>query len=116
MEKIRQWTAVALLFTLTFTSIYGQNNEQDDENYSSAYMQSSQTAHWSVYIPIVVLVGAAIYFGLADRNQNDLSSSNSQDALGSIGNSKRIGKHSKTSSTSYKNSRSSSPRSGHSHS
>lgn len=93
MKRLRQWIILTLFFTCTATSI--QAHEMDQEEYPScgeAYIQSSHTAHWSVYVPITILIAAAIYFGIADqKNRGHHHSSDSQDALGSIVNSKRIG-------------------------
>lgn len=100
MEKLRKWVALTLLFTLVTTSIQGQDQNpynQGDDAYSSAYMQSSHAAHWSAYVPITILVVAAIYLGMADQSHDYSShSSDSQDALGSIDSSKR---HSSSSSS-----------------
>jgi hypothetical protein len=94
MNILQRWIGLTLALTLAFSSLHGQQDCcQADDAYSSAYAQSCDTTHWSVYIPIAALVGAAIWFGLADGYDNNESSNNSQDALGSIANSKRIGKH-----------------------
>lgn len=81
METLRYWVTLTLVFTLVMTSIHGQSayDEEDppssEENtYSSAYMQSYQTAHWSAYVPIGIMVAAAIWFGIADRKHDDASS------------------------------------------
>ncbi len=77
MEKLRKWVALTLLFTLVATSIQGQPTyiQQDDNTYSSAYEDSSRTAHWSAYVPIGIMVAAAIWFGVADTSNSDDSSS-----------------------------------------
>lgn len=94
MKKLRSFVVLTLVLTLTTSSINGQEPCcQEDESYSSAYMQSSHTAHWSVYIPIAILVGAAIWFGLADQKHESHDSNDSQDGLGSIANSKRRSSH-----------------------
>lgn len=92
MKKLRPLVALTLALTLATSSIYGQDTfYQEDTDYSSAYVESNNTAHWSAYIPIVILVGAAIWFGIADRHhEHHDSSSDSQDGLGSIANSKRV--------------------------
>lgn len=103
MKKFRSFIALTLVLALTTSTIYSQEPyNQENESYSSAYMQSSHTAHWSVYIPIAILVGAAIWFGMADSKRDRHHSSDSQDGLGSIANSKRHSAPSHTSS-SYKN-------------
>lgn len=89
MLKFHKFVIFTLLFALFTTSLQGQNDFDLDEDSGSAYTQGSQTAHWSVYIPIAILIGAAIWFGVSDKNHDTSSYSNSQDALGSIDNSKR---------------------------
>jgi hypothetical protein len=90
MKKLHPFITATLLMTFVTSSIYGQDpNYQEDGEYSSAYIQSHNSAHWTVYIPITILVGAAIWFGLADRRRQHQHSSDTQDALGSIDNSKR---------------------------
>lgn len=92
MKKLHSLVVLTLVLTFATVSIYGQDScDQDDETYSCAYGQSSHSAHWSVYIPIAVIVGAAIWFGLADRSHKKHDSYDSQDALGSIRDPKRRG-------------------------
>jgi hypothetical protein len=95
MKRLHQLITATLVLTLTTVSVYGQDVYQEDayNSDSSAYIESSNTAHWSIYIPIAVLVGAAIWFGVADQHDPKHYLSDSQDALGSIANSKRISKH-----------------------
>ncbi|MFI0434737.1 MAG: hypothetical protein ACH350_03280 [Parachlamydiaceae bacterium] len=91
MKKLRPLFTLTLAFTLGTASIYGQNSCcQEDENYSCAYVESSNTANWTVYIPITLIVGAAIWFGLADHSKNKGKKNDSQDGLGRIIDSKRI--------------------------
>jgi|GEM_PF-3072480 len=98
MKKLHQLAALVLIVTFAAPSVHGQDlPPQEEEGCSSAYLQSRHAAHGSVYIPITILVGAAIWFGLADRNHKHDHSIDSQDALGSIDNSKR---HSRDHSTS----------------
>lgn len=89
MVKLHKLVVLTLLFALFTTSLQGQNDIDPEEDTGSAYTQGSQTAHWSVYVPIAIIVGAAIWFGLSDNNHETSSYSDSQDALGSIDNSKR---------------------------
>lgn len=94
MAKLHKMVVLTLLFALFTTSIYGQDCCEQDDDCGSAYCQGSQIAHWSVYIPITILVVAAIWFGVSDRSHDSSSYySNSQDALGSIDNSKRNSGH-----------------------
>ncbi len=105
MKKIQQLVALTLMLTCATASIYGQDScyqDYSENDTCSAYAQSSNTAHWSVYIPITVLVGAAILFGLADQNHSEHDSSDSQDALGSIANSKRRSSSSYSSTSSHR--------------
>lgn len=124
MKKLRPWIHLMLFFAMMTTSIHGQEicNQEEDQSYlqenescCEAYMESSHTAHWSVYVPLTILVAAAIYFGMADKKNHEHPSSGSQDALGSIVNSKRIGSM-KSSSGSYKSYNPSRCRTGYQHS
>lgn len=112
MAKLHKLVMLTLLFALVTSSIQGQNCCDQDDECGCAYTQGSQTAHWSVYIPIAILVVAAIWFGVSDRNHDHSSYSDSQDALGSIDNSKR---NSFRSSGSYRSSIYSRSQGGYSH-
>lgn len=69
MKKHRQLITSTLILMLALSSVYGQEiYPQQEETYSPAYLQSSHTAHWSVYVPIALLVGSAIWFGFADQH------------------------------------------------
>lgn len=90
MKKFRPLVTLALALTLATSSIHGQDcNDQVDPNCSCAYAESSHTAHWSAYVPIAVIVAAAIWFGMADQKKEKHNSSDSQDGLGSMASSKR---------------------------
>lgn len=102
MKKIQQIIAMTLILTCATHALNAQVCES--EPCCSAYAESSRSAHWSVYVPIVVLVGAAILFGVADRSKGSDCSSGSQDALGSIDNSKRHSSGSYSNSYSYRSS------------
>ena len=88
-KMLHKWVVLALLFSLSITSLQGQETCEMEEESCCAYSQGCQTAHWSIYIPITILVVAAIWFGVSDRSHSSSSSGDSQDALGSIDNSKR---------------------------
>ena len=104
MQKIHKWVVFTLLFTLLTTSIQSQDNyDQEDEAAGSAYVQSSQSAHWSVYVPITIFVVAAIWFGVSDKDHDLSSYKDSQDGLGSIDNSKRHSSWRSGSSSSCRN-------------
>lgn len=93
MHTLRKLMLLTLLFALATTSIQAQEEsyspnlyETPDENYGNAYQQSSRAAHWSAYVPLTVLIVAAIFFGLADRNHHHnhhYSSSGSSSHYGS---------------------------------
>ena len=65
MVKLHKFVILTLLFALCTTSLQGQNDFDPEADTGSAYTQGSQTAHWSVYVPIAIIVGAAIWFGVA---------------------------------------------------
>jgi hypothetical protein len=82
MIKIRQWTAAVLLMSLFFSSIqvssiqaqgYDDMDQEwtDEEACCPAYVQGTQSAHWSIYIPISLFVVAAVWLGLADSNHKN---------------------------------------------
>ena len=76
MQILRKWTTLALVFALTITSVQSQPLQVEEEPpYSAAYTQSHQAAHWSAYIPIGIMVAAAIWFGVADQQPNNSDSS-----------------------------------------
>lgn len=99
MRISQPFITLVMAFALATSSIQSQSRcAAEDCNYSCAYGESSHSAHWSVYIPIAVLVGAAVWFGMADYKKEKHDSSNSKDGLGSIANSKRISSSNKYSS------------------
>lgn len=94
MSVMNRFFILTLLFAFVTTSIQGQEccDETNMECDGSAYMEASKTAHWSIYIPIAILVVAAIWFGVADQHDNSKSKysyTDPLDGLGSIDNSKR---------------------------
>lgn len=86
----RKLTLLALSSILIVSSIEGQPicNEQDCCD-SSAYSESCYQAHWSAYVPIAILVAAAIFWGIADTKDSDYRSSDSQNGLGRLRHSKK---------------------------
>ncbi|MBA3720973.1 MAG: hypothetical protein H0W88_01060 [Parachlamydiaceae bacterium] len=48
-----------------------------DDQSSPAYYGGARAAHWSAYVPIGVLIGAAIFLGFADKSHSGSSSSSS---------------------------------------
>ncbi len=78
-----------LAFSLFFSflsPLQAEENYYPAEEYDltgEAYVQSSYNSHWSAYVPIALIVGAAIWFGIADTTSTD-SSSHSKDGLGSL--------------------------------
>ncbi len=71
---------------------------QECDSTGEAYAQSSYNCHWSAFVPLALIVGAAIWFGVADGNSSNDSSSDSKNGLGSLARSRR--------SSSYHSSRS----------
>lgn len=89
MKMSQRITALVLTASLLSSSLPAQCGESPEcDECGCAYVESSRSAHWSIYIPIVVVVGAAIWFGLADDSSEKISYG-SQDGLGSIDNSMR---------------------------
>ncbi|WP_042281323.1 hypothetical protein [Candidatus Protochlamydia sp. R18] len=91
MQVARKFVTLTLFFVLVTHSIYGQsryNQEYEyDDGCDSAYAQSSRTAHWSAYVPIVALIAAGIIWSIADKDHKSYSShasSSSQDGLGPL--------------------------------
>ena len=94
MRKLYRYITLILISTFATFSIYGQDPYNQEEPDGSAYMQGARTAHWSAYVPLTILVGAAIWFGIADRHHSHHHSNNSQDGLGRIASSKRMSRFS----------------------
>jgi len=98
---------ITLILTVAFTtsSLHAQETcYQEDVNYGSAYVESSHSANWTVYIPVTLIVGAAIWFGFADRSKDKKNCSDSQDGLGRMDSSKRISSSSYHKSNNYSSS------------
>lgn len=70
---------LALLITLPSMSLCTLNatETQDELPSESAYLASQQAAHWSAYIPIAAVLGATVFFGVADQSHQSSSSSHS---------------------------------------
>lgn len=76
LEKFHKWVVLTLVFTLVSTFVQGQTfYNQETSECPSAYMDSCQSAHWSAYVPLTILVVAAIFFGIADKSHSESSSS-----------------------------------------
>lgn len=74
MRKLQTWVALTLLLALATPSIQAQPAYvQDDETCCSAYNNSCHAAHWSAYVPIGLIVAAAIVFAIADQNHKEES-------------------------------------------
>jgi hypothetical protein len=85
MQKLRKFLMLTFFFVLVTHSVYGQPSNQECENYvDSAYIQGSQVAHWSAYVPIAVFVAAGIFLGIADNNHKSSNSHASYDGLGPL--------------------------------
>lgn len=91
MRIVRNLLLLTLFFSCATSSVYSEPPccYNECEPCGEAYSQGSCTAHWSAYVPIVLIVGAAIWFGVADGNSSSSSNSNSKDGLGSLASSKR---------------------------
>lgn len=113
MQLLRKFLFLVLFFMSAIHPAYGDQCGQDCDTCGDAYAQSSCSAHWSAYVPIALVVAAAIWFGVADGKSDDSSSSgsSSHDGLGSLG-SRRS---SSSRSGSYKSSSSYSSSGYHSH-
>jgi hypothetical protein len=78
MQRLQNILSSLVIFTLTTSTVLGQDPEVDEiEDYSPAYSQTHHAAHWSAYIPLSAMAVAAIYLGIADNANNNLSSSSS---------------------------------------
>ena len=82
----KKMTILTLFFAIMTSSIQGQEPELE-ECYDSAYMESCQSAHWSIYIPIAAYAAAAIFLGIADSKHSEHYAHSRSDALGPAGNS-----------------------------
>lgn len=76
---IHRFFCLALLLTLPSMKLLPLNATQipDELPSESAYLASQQAAHWSAYIPIAAILGATVFFGVADQSQQSSSSSHS---------------------------------------
>ncbi len=76
-----------LIMTMTCTLVNGKIQAQEgvsccsemacanQEECGDAYAENGRTAHWSAYIPITLMIAAAIFFGFADKKHDKCSSS-----------------------------------------
>lgn len=64
-----QWIMWTLIFGLGITSLQGQ----EERCCGSAYTESYNAACWSPYLPIAILVVAAIYLGTSDKGERHSS-------------------------------------------
>jgi hypothetical protein len=118
MQLLRKFLFLTLFTLSAIRPAYGEQYYQDSDNSGEAYSQSSCSAHWSAYVPIAVMIAAAIWFGVADGKSDDSSSSNNSghDGLGSLGSRSGSSHRSSSSSSSSSTYSSSSSSSGyHSH-
>jgi hypothetical protein len=84
MQTMRSVILATLLLTSLTFSLPAQDPPFHTEEYSEAYADSSHATHWSVYIPVVTLVAAALW--LAAQNESD--SKGSVGGNGSLADSK----------------------------
>lgn len=109
MRIFRNCMLSLFILTSLSTSINAQQSccyQECNDTTGEAYAQSSYNSHWSALVPLALIVGAAIWFGVADGSSSD-SSSNSNDGLGSL--ARRHHSHSygsRSSRSSYSNSHS----------
>ena len=90
MNKFYTFINLGLILAFSTSVMYGQTfDRQECDACSSVYTESSNTAHWSVYVPIAAVVGAAVLFGVADISTKSSDSDSAEKCLGSMDNSKR---------------------------
>lgn len=65
MNKLKRAVFSLLLVSIAFLPLSA------DMQAEPAYVESVDAAHWSAYIPIVGIIGAAIFFGVADESSSD---------------------------------------------
>ena len=70
--QLRWFSRLVVLLTLPSAALFSQDLSSPEEE--GAYLASQQAAHWSAYVPIVVIVGATIFFGVADQSHKSTSS------------------------------------------
>lgn len=76
---VHRFFCLALLLTLpnmTLLTLHAAQM-QDELPSESAYLASQQAAHWSAYVPIAAVLGATVFFGVADQSHQSSSSSHS---------------------------------------
>jgi len=80
MRIIQQFIPIFLIFALTTTPLASQpeaaaccQEEACCEEEPIAYQEGCYAAHWSAYIPITVLVVAALFFGVCDQKSTSSS-------------------------------------------
>ena len=73
-------------FSMTPVKAYSQVDTECCAE-TSAYDESCSVAYWTASVPLVILLGAAVFFGMVDGNSTGESSHASQDGLGSLGGS-----------------------------
>jgi len=105
MRIYRKCLLTLFLLASSTHSIHAQEAccYQECDTTGEAYAQSSYNSHWSAIVPIALIVGAAIWFGVADGNSSDSSGGNSKDGLGSLASKSRSSSYSSSSgrSSSY---------------
>jgi len=106
MHSFRNCLLSLFVLTSSINSVYAQQECccQEYDTTGEAYAQSSFNSHWSAFIPVALIVGAAIWFGVADCCSSGSSNSNSKDGLGSLANkngSKSHGSHSSNRANSH---------------
>ena len=72
--RLQWFSRFLVLLTLSNASLFSQDLSSYEAEEQGAYLASQQAAHWSAYVPIVVIVGATIFFGVADQSHKSTSS------------------------------------------
>ena len=87
MNKIHRFTTWVFLFTALSLPLQSQTPIADysyEDQRTAAYEESGFAATWSPFLPIAALVIGAIFFGIADQNDQKIDSYGSQNGNGSM--------------------------------
>lgn len=115
MKTLQKLITIAIFSSVITSSLQGQDYKyerglpesyQNECNDLSAYSDGCYAAHWSSYATISVIVAAAIFFGIADKQNNETSSSNGSSSRSSSQNSHggcQFSRSSQSNQTGYSN-------------
>lgn len=74
MQTMRSTILMTLICSFMTLSLQAQEPPVEyNDSYSAAYAESGHVTHWSVYIPVVALVAAAIWLGFQDGSHSNRS-------------------------------------------